>query len=208
MFIDRAALLLRLLEDQVREQRGRNFSFCLNVNEALSLSLSLSSFPMIHTELSALLWLQVHFFHPFSLENFDLQVNGKKTDKAHELNPRLQKKSRKMHFFACQTVKQQRRGCSRRQKTAYGDAVNKVAPDPVRSPWTPKRENDSRRCIKNGVTSASLVASCLCCWQLSLSQPMPPLFCSAPPSLSLSLSLSLSDQGWCNVHKMLRSLGK
>ena len=98
----------------------------------------------------------------------------------------------KIHLFAGRAVKRERRkGSSRRQQPAYGAAVNEVARELLRSARSPKRENGGRRYIKHDGMIASPVGSCLCCWQLPLSPPVPPLYCSAPHCPSLS------DQVWC-----------
>ena len=118
----------------------------------------------------------------------------------------------KIHLFAGRAVKRERRkGSSRRQQPAYGAAVNEVARELLRSARSPKRENGGRRYIKHDGMIASPVGSCLCCWQLPLSQPIPPLYCSAPHCPPLSLS----DQVWCIqdvivsiVHNMLLILGE
>ena len=99
-----------------------------------------------------------------------------------------------IHLFAGRAVKRERRkGSSRRQQPAYGAAVNEVARELLRSVRSPKRENGGRRYIKHDGMIASPVGSCLCCWQLPLSPPVPPLYCSAPHCPSLSLF----DQVWC-----------
>ena len=100
----------------------------------------------------------------------------------------------KIHLFAGRAVKRERRkGSSRRQQPAYGAAVNEVARELLHNARSPKRENGGRRYIKHDGMIASPVDSCLCCWQLPLSPPVPPLFCSAPHCPPLSLS----DQVWC-----------
>ena len=52
----------------------------------------------------------------------------------------------------------------------------------------PMRENGGRRYIKHDGTIASPVG---CSWQLPLSTPVQPIYCSAPHCLSLSLSLPI-----------------
>ena len=102
----------------------------------------------------------------------------------------------KIHLFAGRAVKRERRnGSSRRQQPAYGAAVNEVAHELLRSARSPNRENGGRRYIKHDGMIASPVGSCLCCWQLPVSPPVSPLYCSAPHCPPLSLSLF--DQVWC-----------
>ena len=105
---------------------------------------------------------------------------------------------RQIHLFACRAVtREKRKGSSSRQQTAYGAAVNKVARELLRSARSQKRENVGWRyiCIK----FASPIESCLCCWQLQLSPPVLPLYCSAPhcPSLSLRPGLMHSRMWLC-----------
>ena len=119
--------------------------------------------------------------------------------KSHDITNRFKTQNRwyfvwDIHLFAGRAFKRKRRkGSSRRQQTTYGAAVNEVARELLRSARSPKRENGDRRYIKHDRTIASPVGSCLCCWQLPLSPPVPPLSCSAPHCLSLSLS----HQVWC-----------
>ena len=111
--------------------------------------------------------------------------------------------SQKIHLFAGRAVKRERRkGSSRRQQPAYGAAVNEVARELLRSVRSPKRENGGRRYIKHDGMIASPVGSCLCCWQLPLSPPVPPLYCSAPhcPSLSLRPGLMHSKMWLCELY--------
>ena len=125
--------------------------------------------------------------------------------------------AQEIHLFAGRAVERERRkGSSRRQQPAYGAAVNEVARELLRSAHSPKRENGGQRYIKHDGMIASPVGSCLCCWQLPLSPPVPPLYCSAPHCLSLSLFLSLSPTRfdafkdvivWI-VHNMLQLLGE
>ena len=71
---------------------------------------------------------------------------------------------KKIHLFAGRVVKRERRkGSSRRQQTAHGAAVYKVARELLRSARSPKRENGGRRYIKHDGTIASPVGSCFCC---------------------------------------------
>ena len=117
----------------------------------------------------------------------------------------LQRKvpQKKIHLFAGRAVKRERRkGSSRRQQPAYGAAVNEVARELLRSARSPKRENGGRRYIKHDGMIASPVGSCLCCWQLPLSPPIPPLYCSAPhcPSLSLRPGLKHSKMWLCELY--------
>ena len=112
-----------------------------------------------------------------------------------------------IHLFAGRAVKRERRkGSSCRQQTAYGTTVNEVARELLRSARSPKRENGGRRYIKH----ASPVGSCLCCWQLPLSPPVPPLYCSAPHCLSLSPTRfdAFKDVIVLIVHNMLPILGE
>ena len=112
-------------------------------------------------------------------------------------------RKRKIHLFAGRAVKRERRkGSSRRQQPAYGAAVNEVARELLRSVRSPKRENGGRRYIKHDGMIASPVGSCLCCWQLPLSPPVPPLYCSAPhcPSLSLRPGLMHSKMWLCELY--------
>ena len=119
-----------------------------------------------------------------------------------------------IHLFGWAVKRERRKGSSRWQQTAYGTAVKEVAPELLSSARSPKRENGGRRYIKHDETIASPVGFCLCCGQLPLSPPVPPLSCSAPHSLSLSLSLSLTrfdavkDVIVLYVHNMLQILGK
>ena len=119
------------------------------------------------------------------------------------------KSEREIHLFAGRAVKRERRkGSSRRQQPAYGAAVNEVACELLRSARSPKRENGGRRHIKHDGMIASPVCSCLCCWQLPLSPPVPPLYCSAPhcppppppPSLSLRPGLMYSNMWLCQLY--------
>ena len=108
-----------------------------------------------------------------------------------------------IHLFAGRAVKRERRkGNSRRQQPAYGAAVNGVARELLRSARSPKRENGGRRYIKLDGMITSPVGSCLCCWQLPLSPPVPPLYCSAPhcPSLSLRPGLMHSKMWLCQLY--------
>ena len=108
------------------------------------------------------------------------------------IQKRLEISGCKIHLFAGRAVERERRkGSSRRQQPAYGAAVNEVARELLRSARSLKRENGGRRYIKHDGMIASPVGSCLCCWQLPLSPPIPPLYCSA------SHCPSLSDQIWC-----------
>ena len=86
--------------------------------------------------------------------------------------------------------------------TATSAAVNEVARELLRSARSPKRENGGRRYIKNDGMIASPVGSCLCCWQLPFSQPVPPLYCSAPhsPFLSLRPGLMHSKMWLCELY--------
>ena len=105
--------------------------------------------------------------------------------------------------FPGRAVKRERRkGSSRRQQPAYGAAVNEVTRELLRSARSPKRENGGRRYIKHDGMIASPVGSCLCCWQLPLSPPVPPLYCSAPhcPSLSLRPGLMHSKMWLCELY--------
>ena len=117
----------------------------------------------------------------------------------------------KIHLFAGRAVERERRkGSSRRQQPAYGAAVNEVARELLRSARSPKRENGGRRYIKHDGMIASPVGSCLCCWQLPLSPPIPPLYCSAPhcPSLSPTRFDAFKDVIVWIVHNMLPILGE
>ena len=111
--------------------------------------------------------------------------------------------NKNIHLFAGRAVKRERRkGSSRRQQPAYGAAVNEVARELLRSARSPKRENGGRRYIKHDGMIASPVGSCLCCWQLPLSPPVPPLYCYAPhcPSLSLRPGLMHSKMWLCELY--------
>ena len=116
-----------------------------------------------------------------------------------------------IHLFAGRAVKRERRkGSSRRQQPAYGAAVNEVARELLRSARSPKRENGGRRYIKHDGMIASPVGSCLCCRQLPLSPPVPPLYCSAPhcPSLSPTRFDVFKDVIVWIVHNMLPILSE
>ena len=116
-----------------------------------------------------------------------------------------------INLFAGRAVKRERRkGSSRRQQPAYGAAVNEVARELLRSARSPKRENGGRRYIKHDGMIASPVGSCLCCWQLPLSPPVPPLYCSAPhcPSLSPTRFDAFKDVIVWIVHNMLPILSE
>ena len=116
-----------------------------------------------------------------------------------------------IHLFAGRAVKRERRkGSSRRQQPAYGAAVNEVARELLRSVRSPKRENGGRRYIKHDGMIASPVGSCLCCWQLPLSPPVPPLYCSTPhcPSLSSTRFDAFKDVIVWIVHNMLPILSE
>ena len=117
----------------------------------------------------------------------------------------------KIHLFAGRAVKRERRkGSSRRQQPAYGAAVNEVARELLRSARSPKRENGGRRYIKHDGMIASPVGSCLCCWQLPLSPPVPPLYCSAAhcPSLSPTRFDAFKNVIVWIVHNMLPILSE
>ena len=116
-----------------------------------------------------------------------------------------------INLFAGRAVKRERRkGSSRRQQPAYSAAVNEVARELLRSARSPKRENGGRRYIKHDGMIASPVGSCLCCWQLPLSPPVPPLYCSAPhcPSLSPTRFDAFKDVIVWIVHNMLPILSE
>ena len=116
-----------------------------------------------------------------------------------------------INLFAGRAVKRERRkGSSRRQQPAYGAAVNEVARELLRSARSPKRENGGRRYIKHDGMIASPVGSCLCCWQLPFSAPVPPLYCSAPhcPSLSSTRFDAFKDVIVWIVHNMLPILSE
>ena len=116
-----------------------------------------------------------------------------------------------INLFASRAVKRERRkGSSRRQQPAYGAAVNEVARELLRSARSLKRENGGRRYIKHDGMIASPVGSCLCCWQLPLSPPVPPLYCSAPhcPSLSPTRFDAFKDVIVWIVHNMLPILSE
>ena len=116
-----------------------------------------------------------------------------------------------INLFAGRAVKRERRkGSSRRQQPAYGAAVNEVARELLRSARSPKRENGGRRYIKHDGMIASPVGSCLCCWQLPLSPPVPPLYWSAPhcPSLSPTRFDAFQDVIVWIVHNMLPILSE
>ena len=118
---------------------------------------------------------------------------------------------REINLFAGRAVKRERRkGSSRRQQPAYGAAVNEVARELLRSARSPKRENGGRRYIKQDGMIASPVGSCLCCWQLPLSPPIPPLYWSAPhcPSLSPTRFDAFKDVIVWIVHNMLPILSE
>ena len=117
----------------------------------------------------------------------------------------------KIHLFTGRAVKRERRkGSSLRQQPAYGAAVNEVARELLCSARSPKRENGGRRYIKHDGMIASPVGSCLCCWQLPLSPPVPPLYCSAPhcPSLSPTRFDAFKDVIVSIVHNMLPILSE
>ena len=117
----------------------------------------------------------------------------------------------KINLFAGRAVKRERRkGSSRRQQPAYGAAVNEVAHELLRSARSPKRENGGRRYIKHDGMIASPVGSCLCCWQLPLSPPVPPLYCSTPhcPSISPTRFDAFKDVIVSIVHNMLPILSE
>ena len=119
--------------------------------------------------------------------------------------------ARDIHLFAGRAVKRERRkGSSRRQQPAYGAAVNEVARELLRSARSPKRENGGRRYIKHDGMIAFPVGSCLCCWQLPLSPPVPPLYCSAPhcPSLSPTRFDVFKDVIVWIIHNMLPILSE
>ena len=124
------------------------------------------------------------------------KTKGGKQEKTPPESSNYSRSPNVIHLFAGRAVKRERRkGSSRRQQPAYGAAVNEVARELLRSERSPKRENGGRRYIKHDGMIASPVGSCLCCWQLPLSPPVSPLYCSAPhcPPLSLSLSATRFD---------------
>ena len=121
----------------------------------------------------------------------------------------------KMHLFAGQAVKRERRkGRSCRQQTAYAPPSTKSHVSYCAALACQREKNGGRRYIKHDGTIASPVGSCLCCRQLPLSSPVPPLSCSAllcsplSPSLSPTRFDAFKDVIALNVHNMLPILGE
>ena len=132
-----------------------------------------------------------------------LNLNLLSANEKRKKNYRNKNSKDKIHLFAGRAVKRERRkGSSRRQQPAYGAAVNEVVRELLHSARSPKRENGGRRYIKHDGMIASPVGSCLCCWQLPLSPPVPPLYWSAPhcPSLSLRPGLTHSKMWLCELY--------